>query len=332
MVYLHISDLHLGLCQPPHLDAPLPRFGKWLKWLKGQWGHHYLALQRLAEFYEQLVKQEKHVQVILSGDATAFGKPDEFNNAHNFITAQLHGVGMGARNYASIPGNHDHWPGSGRIVGRPTIGLSKYFPPPRAPSWVGLLPAVQPFRLTLIQINTDADVYSYSRGRVMARGKFHNQIAFLDRHLPPKAADEKRILLLHHSMLLDRPHYKAPLSIKHRSAGALEQAIVRHGIGVLMCGHTHALADVISFTAAAPNLAKQGVIECRCGTTTQRDQIPSHYRTPTGQWPAWPLDQNSLLVHRFEVDHGNLVIVSQAFVLTNIGFTPYGGLKRNIVN
>jgi hypothetical protein len=332
MVYLHISDLHVGLCQPDQLDAPLPRFGKLLKWLKGQWGHHYLALQRLAEFYEQLVKQEKEVQVILSGDSTAFGKPDEFKNAHNFITAQLHGVGLGAKHYASIPGNHDHWPGSGKIVGRPTVGLNTYFPPPRDPSWVGPLPGPRPFRLTFIQINTDADVFSYSRARLLARGKFHNQISYLDQRLPPRAADEKRILVLHHSILLDRPNYKVPLSIKNRSAGALEQAIVRHGIGVLMCGHTHAVADVIRFTAVAPNGATHEVMECRCGTTTQRDQIPSHYRTPTGKWPNWTLDQNSLLVHRFDVDRGNLVLVSQAFVLKSNGFAPYGGPKRNVVH
>jgi hypothetical protein len=89
---------------------------------------------------------------------------------------------------------------------------------------------------------------------------------------------------------------------------------------------------VIPFTAFAPNGAKHEVIECRCGTTTQRDQIPSHYRTPTGQWPNWPLDQNSLLAHRFEVVGTNLVLVSQAYVLTSLGFTEYGGPQRNVVH
>jgi hypothetical protein len=77
MVFLHVSDLHMGEIDPTSAvwNAPTPRYTQHLELLKGQWGHHYLALRRLKEFYDALVLKEQNVKIIMSGDATSFGKP-----------------------------------------------------------------------------------------------------------------------------------------------------------------------------------------------------------------------------------------------------------------
>jgi hypothetical protein len=337
MVYLHVSDLHLGLIdpiKPGGWNAPTPPYSQYLPLFKGQWGHHFLALQRLQEFYDKLVIAEKsaaNVRLVMSGDATAFGKPTEFHVANRFLAGQLNGWGLRIKAWRdlAIPGNHDHWPGSGRILGRPK-GLRAYFPEDRFPCWTWAEPLAGAYTLRFISINTDADVRPYSRSRLRARGAFHNQIDALDKGLPNRAAGEVRVLLLHHPALFDRPAYQKDLSIVPRSAGALDQCLVNHGISVLMCGHTHAAACVKPFVATAPNGQTQEVVECCCGTTTQRERIPSTFRTPAGEFPNWKLDPNTLLVHRFEVNAaaGRVELVSQGHVLTSTEFAPYGSPTR----
>jgi len=162
MHYLHISDLHMGLVDPTKpggWNAPTPRYTQNLKLLTGQWGHHFVALQRLAEFHSRLVNSGKKVQLIMTGDATSFGKVVEFDIAAAFLAGTLNGFGLGIKTWLdlAIPGNHDHWPGSGRIVGRSTNGLTKYFPKQKFPYFTQLR-AISPRGVTGLPLGFHAAI------------------------------------------------------------------------------------------------------------------------------------------------------------------------------
>jgi hypothetical protein len=73
----------------------------------------------------------------------------------------------------------------------------------------------------------------------------------------------------------------------------------------------------------------QPVLECRCGTTTQFDQVPYSWRTLLGTFPqrSWP--GNTLLVHRL-YDVGNATRWDvETFVRTkSSGFMSMGPLGQ----
>jgi hypothetical protein len=166
---------------------------------------------------------------------------------------------------------------------------------------------------------------------VYARGAFHSQLKQLETQLPAQEAGEIRVLLLHHSALYKPANGSKDLTMRSRSRKALDSFLVNYGISVLMCGHTHA-AEIKVFTATASNGLSRDIVECRCGTTTQRDRIPSSLRTPTGGFPNWTLDPNTLIVHWFEAAPNNhVVLMSKPYVLVSTGFTPYGKPSRNVV-
>ena len=328
MIFLHISDLHIGLADPStNFNAPIPRYSRYLEKFKGQFGHHYRALLCLQEFYEGLVQAGEKVQLIMSGDATSFGKPAEFDNANAFLAGTLHGCGLNIKKWRNlaIPGNHDHWPGSPRILGRSTAGLRRYFPEARYPSCTRRVQISRRHFLRFIAINTDANVWPYGPSRFLARGAFHSQLAKLDNTLPMPVRGEIRALVLHHSALYVPPNGGKELTMRTRSRRALDSFLVNHEISVMMCGHTHEIAKVDHFTAQASNGLTRTVVECCCGTTTQRDRFPSGFAELAGGFPTWSLDPNSLLVHRFEpTQTGHVELKSQSYVLTPTGFNPYG--------
>jgi hypothetical protein len=336
MTLLHISDLHIGSISNPgkNLNAPTPRSVRLAKIFQGKLGHHHRALQRLQELHDRLVAKEKDVRVVMTGDATSFGRVDEFANADDFLGASLHGVGLRCKPWArrAISGNHDQWPGNGNICGPATASLQMHFPPRNFPDLGTVEPLVGQYKVRFIRIDTDADIRPRSVGRLLAWGAFASQLATLEKHLPLREENELRVLLLHHAPRFDHPRHLAPLSIRRNSSRLLEKICVEYGISVLMCGHTHAPAHVTPFTASAASGVAIEAFEVCCGTTTQRDRLPVGVRTLTGQVPTWPMEPNTLFVHRFEEPSRNgLELVSQRYTLTSFGFTPTGSPLRNRV-
>jgi hypothetical protein len=240
--FVHVSDLHFGHIDPASFDARAP--GLWAKHssFDGLLGHSYNSLRRLEKFFAQMQGTgTEEARLIVTGDLTTVGHPDQFDMATSFLGGILRypkgsPIGLRASDWRdrSVPGNHDHWPGHATIWGKPTSGLSSAFPtipyvndPP--------LPLPSGHQLRFMGIDTDADVSSIGTDRFLARGSFTSQLNILASKLGIPTSNEIRVLCLHHSQALR----STALEINAPSRDSLHDFIVDQDIAVLLCGHVH---------------------------------------------------------------------------------------------
>lgn len=308
LTLLHISDTHIAENDCPtgggRIDPDaLPRWRRARAW-HGVLSHSTPAMFALAEFAARLRETEGAVTVH-SGDLTSWGAPEQFEEARIVLPEVLrdrHALEL------AIPGNHDHWPGTGGVLGA-SEQVAKYFP--RLP-WVKRVPFGRHQALTIAAINTDADVLPWSNARVWGRGHFRSQVAELEPLMPRKAPGEVRAMLMHHSPWLDRYH----LGVGRASLTRLEQFLSRHGFRVVLCGHVHRAR------AHFERLRHGVVLETRCGSTTQRDCVPEE-----GCHVRHGIPQNTLIVHRIEEDgDGVMTWRSELFRHGLAGFESAGRL------
>jgi hypothetical protein len=176
--------------------------------------------------------------------------------------------------------------------------------------------------LRMMGIDTDAEVPRIGPSRLFGRGRFVTQLKALDDQLsalPPK--NEVRVLLLHHSV--QNQHYK--LGIHPKSRAALETFITQHEISLLLTGHTH---DAKGQMTEYRNSGSAWILlEARCGTTTQRDQMP------VGWKPRFPaLSPNTLLVHRIKENAAKEIVwTTTLYERTSKGFGDRGRLGETRV-
>lgn len=303
---LHISDLHFGV-PPASAGGGPPALWRHLELFDGWLGHNDHALIHLEDFILDHKAESQHL--VVTGDLTACGKDDEFRLARSYIEQE---IALPSRNTGlrhatalarSIPGNHDHWPGSNRIMGGPSAELAKTFPlttkPPKLPFAPYPIQLDATRQLTIMGINSDADVRPIGITRGLARGRFQSQLNSLNGVLAPPRPGEIRVLLVHHS-----PDYKGRrLSIHEKSANALWAFVAQQGIRVILSGHIHRPLGRVRTVTHKNQTWK--VLEARCGTTSQTDEPPlgwaAHGWINPGRFP-----RNSLLVHRL-MDHGSRI-------------------------
>lgn len=313
---LQISDLHFGSWPRGATDleigAALPALLAHSDLFDGQLGHHWQGLSDLHRFYSELWDRTKgNVGVVVSGDLTACGAVDQFNLAADFLGGQQNSqltFGLGLTDWAavSIPGNHDHWPGSNLILGEPTVGLAAYLPGPypRVGPVVNLDDEIS---LRLLYVDSDSDVRSISRDRFLARGKFVSQLETLGRLVPDREDGEIRVLVVHHAvssigippgqqaMPFPRPQAsrRKRLEIDRDTLRVLEHALVDLDIRVLFTGHLH--VPRLTEFLTSNDVEAATVLEARCGTTTQLDRYPYSIlqKLPYGR----VLPPNSLICH-----------------------------------
>jgi 3',5'-cyclic AMP phosphodiesterase CpdA len=328
LTILQISDLHIGAIDPATGDALISTAAAQLfanfTWFDGVLGHHARALQDLKKFRSDLVDAGEDPLVIVSGDITRVGDGVEFDTANDFLSSQIdlnppHGnyVGLHCSKWldTAIPGNHDHWPGRPVVRGGPHPTFATYFPPNKLP-YVWSRTLANGRVLQLIGVNTDADVNPNGHNkRLRAVGSFQSQLARAAPILGAKKSEDIRVLLMHHSW-----HKRGPLlSIDRGTRGALNQFFPTHGIQIVLTGHTHKpLHRRFVITAG-------DILECRCGTTTQHDQIPYLWRTLFGTFPRRWWSENTLLVHRLYDEGGSTRWYVETFVRTKAkGFDTIG--------
>ncbi|MCE9584574.1 MAG: metallophosphoesterase [Planctomycetes bacterium] len=311
LTLLHISDTHIAEegCQTggDRIDpASLPRWRRGRVW-HGVLSHSTPAMRALAEFAARLRDDEGSITVH-SGDLTSWGAPGQFEAAWAILPEVLRDPK--ALDLA-IPGNHDHWPGTGGVLGRPSAALRERF---SGLPWVRHLPLGHDRILTIAAIDSDADVPPWSNARAWGRGHFQSQLAALDVLMPPRVPGEVRVLLMHHSPWLGRYH----LGITRRSRAALETFLQKHGFRVILCGHVHRARGHVQV------LGHGQVLEARCGSTTQRDCIPED-----GVQVRHGIPQNTLIVHRLEEDEeGAVTWRSELFRHGLKGFESAGTLAE----
>ena len=313
---LHISDLHFG--DMPQLTAELPRLIK-CPLFDGQLGHHYRACSALHDFYKRLWDSDPRCQVIVTGDITASGAETQFDWAHVYLGAPTgtpnFGLGLGLPNWPdiSISGNHDQWPGTNGIFGRPTAGLKKYFKQ-QFPIVAPLLGIGRGLALRFLFIDTDADVWPFGTDRLFARGDFVSQLIALGKKIPQSAPDEIRILVMHHSLMPESPDPAVTtpqrrMAITSGTRKVLDNFLVDYGIKIVLSGHLH--VPRLTRYRASNGIEATTVLEARCGTTTQRDEFPYEL---VEQIPAdRRLPPNTLIVHTVLERSSSVVWRSEIF-------------------
>lgn len=308
--FVHVSDLHFGDRDPNSLDPLIPPLLQWTRWFSGTLAHGGHALRQLGSFIDDLTDLElaHGFELIVSGDVTAWGSDGQFRLADEYLGSAISypiGPGLGQPSWKNlaIPGNHDHWPGMPTIFG-PPAALSAHLP--RIPDRLGPIPLPNGGSLTFIRINGDADVTPFSGHRLLALGRFESDLSKASRLLTKRMPGEVRILLLHHSW----SRTGATLRITDSSKRALARFLRDGEFSVILTGHVHAPL-VTRFTAAGDDTARE-VLEARCGSTTQKDQLPIGHIL-AGMRLAEPLEPNSLIVHQIVAQDGRTAWKAVAF-------------------
>ena len=297
LTLIHISDLHFGY--PTAEDGALPPacWKRHFKVFDGLLGHHFAALEHLTQSVNVLRAQGGTPLLVVTGDLTACGKAEEFDRARSFLKSYydlggpLYGLNEQDVFTRTIPGNHDHWPGTGEIKGQRIKAFDETFGAYPLPIFERQLSGGLVFQL--FAINSDADVDPFGRHRRWARGNFVSQLTALetDPRVSEPTGNEIRVLLVHHSLA----HTAYPLGICRESRRQLQAWIERAGISVVLTGHLH--EGLGSVTQVTDRGTTWDLLEARCGTTTQLDRVPGPWRGKrTRNSDRLPL--NSFLVHR----------------------------------
>jgi hypothetical protein len=298
---LHVSDLHFGVPPANTPGGQPPTQWRHLKLADGWLGHNDSALVHLEDFALDLADESP--TLVVTGDLTACGKVSEFEMARDYLIREIAlpsrvvGLRVPTLLARTISGNHDQWPGSIRVIGNPTSGLAATFPPPSPggtcfPIRPVHIPLTKGRRLSILGIDSDADVWPLGITRFLARGKFLSQLIQLSGILGPKDPNEIRVLMIHHSPAYSRTR---KLAIDKSSMQALWAFIKQHHVSVLLTGHIHLPYGIVKHVTFKG--ARWPVLEARCGTTTQTDVLPLNW-VAHGTHNESRFPTNSLLVHR----------------------------------
>jgi 3',5'-cyclic AMP phosphodiesterase CpdA len=313
---VHLSDLHFAV--PSVEEGALPPT-IWRHWSRfdGFLGHHRDALIHLTSFMHEIRRMDGQVHVVVTGDLTAVGKAEEFERATQFLQSSgTMGLGMPDALSRCIPGNHDHWPGSRRIIGR-AVALDTTIPVrPMTPVRIDL---PKDRKLVLLGINTDEDVWHSGLDRLRGTGVFVSQLIALKEQLAPPTPDEIRVLMLHHSP----QHRGRILGISKKSRRLLQETLKRMGVSVILTGHLHTPQGQV--VPLSDRGKVWSLLEARCGTTTQVDRVPPNWVAAGTNSPD-RLPENTLIVHRLFDTDAQTHWECELHVRVHDGFRPVGML------
>ena len=323
--FLHVSDLHVGSLDSDGLPYA-PAFYR--RFVNGWLGHDPLALRASARLARRLRRDGVPLHVVMTGDLTARGDPDQFRTATEFLQATTddgpYPVGLrdaGAHD-RTIPGNHDRWKGDygfGTVWAFPHMvlpptqafhALFDHLPATGDPvlSVLGLPP------VRFVRIDTDADVTTV-RDRMLARGRFRSHLAWLDQRLPPKQGGEVRVVLAHHCR-----EVRGALEIDEDTRRDFDDFLVRHGADALLSGHKH--DALLAQRTIEGDGTTRDVLYARCGTTAQlspRDLRPKRLAGLDGTREAfagYPKSvERSLFLHELTRGESEVTWTTTGYVL-----------------
>lgn len=302
--FVHISDLHIGILDPatgdavisPALQTGLDNFAL----ADGLLGHHGQALADLAQFVDDLRSRDEQFHVLATGDLSRTGDSQELALARRFLEREIDlqpPIGNFAGLYAAdklivIPGNHDHWAGTaGPIGATPSAYYHRFLVALPQTSSIPL--GTHGHTLSLIQVDSDADVRPNSIVRIFARGSFSSQLRTLDAALTARADKEVRVLLIHHP----RTWTNFKLGMTGKAKRDLDRFLLKQEISVILCGHTHIPSMRRHYTGP------REYWECGAGSTTQLDTIPFKWRLKLRNPDKIKTQANALALHRiYDVD------------------------------
>jgi 3',5'-cyclic AMP phosphodiesterase CpdA/tetratricopeptide (TPR) repeat protein len=256
-VIFHLSDTHFGTIQRNGNEVDMHRFAD-------SENSDRLAVELKREFDRALATARcgpEAAAVVLSGDLTYLGKPEEFASVHSFLDELCANVGLRRDQVIIVPGNHDvDW------TARPDRRFDNYL------EFVGefygedlfkrLFPLVTwDFKLTGKRPEPNEIVYLDQSGPVAFVGlnscifedEGHNygfvgkrQLDNVRSLMPEPRPGQVRAVVMHHHL---HP-YPEPLKARTaddvavdlstiRDAGLVEQRFMKLGISLVMHGHKH---------------------------------------------------------------------------------------------
>lgn len=324
--FMHISDLHFGILDLSTLNAAN---AWWMRFpiLDGFLGHSERAIFRLDQRFAELKKTEQ-ARLIITGDLTTCGKDSEFQLFDDYAGANP-SVSilnyMGLRNpgwkTTAIPGNHDYWPGTIKILGSPSGMVYRIFND--LPRISPLLSIGNGYQIRFVWINSDVDVGHRSTHRGLARGGCVSHCENLEPDMPARVDGEIRVLCMHHS-----PTYQGnlqslwSLEMDQASRDRVAKFIVDHRISVVLCGHLHSPPYVHPELAVSKG-GQVNFLEARCGSTSQikPSELPPPVRRILRSLRILPKERtNTLLVHRIIENNGCVDWQTEINVLYSAGF------------
>ena len=315
--FVHISDLHLDDPEPGTGSGEVPELWRLSKWFNGFFGHHYKACTALESIYFDL-HEDEDATLLFTDDLTAHGRPTQFELGRDFLGGRAafrtNRVGLIDPDWRdrAIPGNHDQWPGwpgGPWIWGWPSPELGPTYHDCHRIQDIHLGNVL----LRLLSIDTDDQVGPFSPARLLAQGRFEQQLQELNQELEehgPPGDREVRVLLMHHG-----PSHRGRLRIGEvldPSRTALLGLLHQHQVRVVLSGHTHYPRVVREHARAQDGMVRY--LDAMCGTTTQRVILPSHWDSERDQRRQDALRPNTLLVHRLVEDEGALWWTAETWV------------------
>ena len=218
---IHLSDPHLSV---PSRPAGAARRGKQML---GYWSWHrrrrHVHQRPLLEAMAADIRDQRADQVVVTGDLTQIGQPDEFRQAAGWLQA------LGPPEQVTIiPGNHDAY-----VPGCLEYGMNllrPYLPDGGAAAAWPRLRRVGP--LLLIGLSS-----AVPASALTATGTLGGpQLQALDRALAT-AADQGlyRVLLVHHPVAPGQVRWRKRLT----DAAALERILRLRGAELVLHGHAH---------------------------------------------------------------------------------------------
>jgi 3',5'-cyclic AMP phosphodiesterase CpdA len=313
ILLVHLSDLHFG----PDMAS------QGLSWLPHQGMHDPLLCRGLQDALDDIQQEHKQpLLVAVSGDLTASGDEIEFHIAHTYLLAELRlrlegqnsrvGLNTNARDFASVPGNHDQWGGPSWRVGphRGSVLMSGYNPTLsgkhfRATPWhLAWSAPDSSIHLDLFGLDSNSGVGQTFNP--LAVGKIDPQeLAALEnlmKHVA-QSGDRVRAIMVHHSLMyrfllqvlpFPIPPPMIPKELHPDSRQELLRIASEHGVSVILTGHLHDTREYLH-QVGLPNGQSVEILEVRCGSTLQSPAtstdreflVHSISRDPVREWVTW---------------------------------------------
>jgi 3',5'-cyclic AMP phosphodiesterase CpdA len=240
MRLVHLSDLQM----PPLPALPVGAFFTkrclgWLNWHRKRARHHQLAV--LEALFEDIKQQYPDV-VIITGDITNLGLPQEWDHARKWLQAKQAEFGMTTQ-WMVLPGNHDAYrPDSLAPMAQTLQQLNPTLTPNDKNTQLFPLSLTEG-HVSLLGLSSATPTHWLSSGGRVCDPQWRVLQEWLETN-----AQKRRVIAIHHPPLAGQGPWLGRL----KQAKPLQQLISKHSIEVVLHGHWH--KRVINWAGNVPVL------------------------------------------------------------------------------
>lgn len=248
MRLVHLSDLHM----PPLPNLPAEafltkRFLGWLNWHRKRSKHHQLSV--LEKIFDDISLHKPDV-IIVTGDITNLGLPQEWDKAQKWLLAKQANMGMTTQ-WIVLPGNHDAYrhdslaPMHAALSNLNTKG--KTADPSKNPFPISLTEG----HVSLLGLSSAVPTHWLSSGGSLSKEQWKILHEWLETN-----AQKRRIIAIHHPPVAG----KGPFLGRLKQAKQLQELLRQHKVDMVLHGHWH--KRVINMAGNVPILGVGSASGC----------------------------------------------------------------------